>query len=196
LLDYLSNSSRQHFEKVLEYLKVLNIDYEINPKMVRGLDYYTGTTFEFVHDLLGAQSGIGGGGRYDGLMEEIGGSNLTGIGFGLGVDRALLAAEAEGVANQEAFLTDVLLIPMGEEAKSLALSLSHQIRPQNLTVEISFGDRSVKSTMKGADRSGVRYVIVLGEEELKSGSVEIKEMSTGNTTSVTLTSLVSALSRI
>jgi histidyl-tRNA synthetase len=196
LLDYLSDASRDHFESVKAYLNILGIEYVVNPRMVRGLDYYTGTTFEFVHDLLGAQSGIGGGGRYDGLMEEIGGASLTGIGFGLGVDRALLAAEAEGVVNHDAYLTDVFLIPMGEDAKSLALRISHQLRPHNLTVEVSFGERSVKSAMKVADKSGARYVIVLGEEELESGSVEIKEMSTGDVTSVTLTSLVSTLSGI
>ncbi|MCX6430252.1 MAG: histidine--tRNA ligase, partial [Actinobacteria bacterium] len=194
LLDYLSQASREHFEEVQGYLTTLGISYAINPKMVRGLDYYTGTTFEFVHDLLGAQSGIGGGGRYDGLMQEIGGASLTGIGFGLGVDRALLAAEAEGVVNLEAFTTDIYVIPIGFRAKSAALRLSHELRPHKLTVEVAFGDRSVKSAMKVADKSGARYVIVIGDEELESGSVEIKEMSTGDVTSVTLTSLVSTLS--
>lgn len=196
LLDYLSQGSREHFDEVQGYLSTLGISYTINPRMVRGLDYYTGTTFEFVHDLLGAQSGIGGGGRYDGLMEEIGGTSLTGIGFGLGVDRALLAAEAEGVVNVEAFITDIYLIPIGARAKSAALRLSHEMRPHKLTVEVAFGDRSVKSAMKVADKSGARYVIVIGEEELESGCVKIKEMSTGEVTSVTLTSLVSTLSNI
>ena len=196
LLDYLSQASREHFDEVQGYLSTLGISYTINPRMVRGLDYYTGTTFEFVHDLLGAQSGIGGGGRYDGLMEEIGGTSLTGIGFGLGVDRALLAAEAEGVVNVEAFITDIYLIPIGARAKSAALRLSHEMRPHKLTVEVAFGDRSVKSAMKVADKSGARYVIVIGEEELESGCVKIKEMSTGEVTSVTLTSLVSTLSNI
>ncbi len=193
LLDYLSHESKTHFEAVQKYLKVLNIDYVVNPRMVRGLDYYTGTTFEFVHDLLGAQSGIGGGGRYDGLMEEIGGSALTGIGFGLGVDRALLAAEAEGVVDQSAFLGDLCIIPLGDEAKSLALQIAHELRSVSVSVEIAFGDRSVKSGMKSADKSGVKYVIVLGEEELQSGAAELKEMSTGEATSVTLSSLVPTL---
>jgi histidyl-tRNA synthetase len=194
LLDYLSDDSREHFETVQGFLNALKIPFEINPRMVRGLDYYTETTFEFVHDLLGAQSAIGGGGRYDGLMEEIGGRPMTGIGFGLGIDRALLAAEAEGVVNEAAFLTDVFIIPMGTAAKSAAMLLAHEMRPHNLTVEISFGDRAVKSAMKLADKSGVRYVIVIGDAELASGSVELKEMSTGAVTSVTLTSLVATLS--
>lgn len=193
LLDYLSDASRTHFEAVQKYLRMLEIDFVVNPRMVRGLDYYTGTTFEFVHDLLGAQSALGGGGRYDGLMEEIGGSAMTGIGFGLGVDRALLAAEAEGVVNQAAYLSDLYIIPIGEEAKSMALRLSHDLRPHAIAVEIAFGDRSVKSAMKTADKSGAKYVIVLGEEELQSGNIELKEMSTGDVTSVTLTSLLPTL---
>lgn len=193
LLDYLSDASKEHFEGVQKYLKALNIEYVINPRMVRGLDYYTGTTFEFVHDLLGAQSGIGGGGRYDGLMEEIGGSALTGIGFGLGVDRALLAAEAEGVVDPSTFVGDLYIIPLDEEAKAMALRISHELRSASMTVEIAFGGRSVKSAMKVADKSGARFVIVLGEEELSSGTVQLKEMSTGQATSVTLTSLVPTL---
>ena len=194
LLDYLSDESHEHFEAVQSYLRDLKIEFTINPRMVRGLDYYTGTTFEFVHDLLGAQSGIGGGGRYDGLMEQIGGQLLSGIGFGLGVDRALLAAEAEGVVNSAAFLTDLYLIPLGAKAKTVALSLSHELRGLDLTVEMAFGDRSLKSAMKSADKSGARYVVIIGDTELASGSVELKQMNTGATTSVSLASLVTTLS--
>jgi histidyl-tRNA synthetase len=193
LLDYLSHYSRDHFAAVQRYLQGLGIEFRINPRMVRGLDYYTGTTFEFVHDRLGAQSGIGGGGRYDGLLEQIGGQSLSGIGFGLGVDRALLAAEAEGVVNEDAFLADLFLIPLGEEAKSAALVISHELRQRELTVEIAFGDRSLKAAMKAADKSSARYVVVMGNSELTNGSVELKEMRTGATTSVTLTSLATAL---
>ncbi len=194
LLDYLSEESRQHFESVQSYLRDLKIEFTINPRMVRGLDYYTGTTFEFVHDLLGAQSGIGGGGRYDGLMEQIGGQPLSGIGFGLGVDRALLAAEAEGVVDSAAFQTDLYLIPLGVKAKAVALSLSQELRGHDLTVEIAFGDRSLKSAMKNADKSGARYVVIIGETELASGTVDLKQMNTGETTSVSLASLVATLS--
>ncbi len=193
LLDYLSPESLANFEQVQGFLNTLEIPFRINPRMVRGLDYYTGTTFEFVHEMLGAQSGIGGGGRYDGLMEEIGGRDITGIGFGLGIDRALLAAEAEGVVDTSVFLTDLLVIPMGGDAKSFAMRLARDLRPYNLTVEISFGDRSVKSAMKAADKGGVKYVIVIGDAELSSGLVEIKQMSTGTLTSSTLTSLVETL---
>ena len=194
LLDYLSDESRTHFESVQSYLRDLKIEFVINPRMVRGLDYYTGTTFEFVHELLGAQSGIGGGGRYDGLMEELGGQPLSGIGFGLGVDRALLAAEAEGVVDHKLFLSDVYLIPLGSKAKRLALSLAQEMRSVNLTAEIAFGDRALKTAMKYADKSGARYVVIIGDTELASGSVNLKQMHTGETTSVSLSSLVTTLS--
>ena len=193
LVDYLSERSRAHFEQVKKYLDVLRISYVLNPRMVRGLDYYTGTTFEFVHELLGAQSGIGGGGRYDGLMAELGGQSLSGIGFGLGVDRALLAAEAEGVISENAFVSDLFIIPLGDAAKEMAMKIAGELRNAGKRVEIAFGDRALKGAMKGADKSGARYVIVLGESEISSATVEVKEMKTGATSSVKIASLISAI---
>lgn len=193
LIDYLNESSRSHFEQVQRYLDVLGISYTLNPRMVRGLDYYTGTTFEFVHDLLGAQSGIGGGGRYDGLMAELGGQALSGIGFGLGVDRALLAAEAEGVINETAFVSDLFIIPLGDAAKEMAMKIAGELRSADKSVEIAFGDRALKGAMKGADKSGARYVIVLGDSEISSATVELKEMKTGATSSVKIASLISVI---
>jgi len=193
LVDYLSEGSRAHFEQVKKYLDVLGISYTLNPRMVRGLDYYTGTTFEFVHELLGAQSGIGGGGRYDGLMAELGGQSLSGIGFGLGVDRALLAAEAEGVINENSFVSDLFIIPLGDAAKEMAIKIASQLRGAGKSIEIAFGDRALKGAMKGADKSGARYVIVLGESEISSATVELKEMKTGTTSSVKIASLINAI---
>jgi histidyl-tRNA synthetase len=195
LMDYLSDSSRNHFETVIKYLDALNISYQLNPRMVRGLDYYTGTTFEFVHELLGAQSGIGGGGRYDGLMEQLGGQSLSGIGFGLGIDRALLAAEAEGVIGEDAFVSDLFIIPLGEGAKLQALTIAQELRNQGKRVEIAFGDRALKGAMKGADKSGATYVIVLGDSEIASGTVELKAMKTGSSSSVKIDSLFKALEK-
>lgn len=193
LMDYLSEASRKHFEEVKNYLDVLGISYQLNPRMVRGLDYYTGTTFEFVHDLLGAQSGIGGGGRYDGLMTELGGQELSGIGFGLGVDRVLLAAEAEGVIAVDGFASDLFIIPLGDEAMPKALQLATDLRSAGKIVEIAFGDRSLKSAMKAADKSGARNVVVLGDEEIARQSVELKNMNTGISVSVTIESIINAL---
>jgi histidyl-tRNA synthetase len=193
LINYLNEDSRLQFEQVQKYLDALGISYVLNPRMVRGLDYYTGTTFEFVHELLGAQSGIGGGGRYDGLMEQLGGQSLSGIGFGLGVDRALLAAEAEGVIGNDAFVSDLFIIPLGESARTKALTIAADLRAHGKSVEIAFGDRALKGAMKGADKSGAKCVVVLGESEISSGTVELKEMKSGHTSSVKIDSLLEAL---
>ena len=195
LINYLTNESKEHFDRVIKYLDALGITYVLNPRMVRGLDYYTGTTFEFVHELLGAQSGIGGGGRYDGLMEQLGGQSLSGIGFGLGVDRALLAAEAEGVIGSDAFVSDLFVIPLGEVAKVQALVIASHLRLNGKRVEIAFGDRALKGAMKGADKSGATYAIVLGDAEISSGTVELKDMKLGTGTSVKIDSLFEALKK-
>jgi histidyl-tRNA synthetase len=194
LMDYLSDSSRQNFAQVCSYLDALGISYTLNPRMVRGLDYYTGTTFEFIHDDLGAQSGIGGGGRYDGLMETLGGADLSGIGFGLGVDRILLAAEAEGILVANQFASDLFIIPLGLPAKEKALSVAQDLRQSGFKVEIAFGDRALKGAMKAADKSGSAFAIVLGETELTSGSVELKRMKDGELSSVKISELGKALS--
>jgi histidyl-tRNA synthetase len=193
LMDYLSDYSREHFEKVKSYLDAIKISYVVNKRMVRGLDYYTGTTFEFVHDDLGAQSGIGGGGRYDGLMEVLGGQALSGIGFGLGVDRALLAAIAENSLPVDNFTSDLFIIPLGEEMKAFALSVAASVRLQGFAVEVAFGDRSLKGAMKGADKSGARFVAVIGSSEQESGSVELKRMSDGTSISVKISELQTVL---
>ena len=193
LLDYLSEDSLANFTQVKKYLDQLGISYQVNPRMVRGLDYYTGTTFEFIHEDLGAQSGIGGGGRYDGLMEILGGQSLSGIGFGLGVDRALLAAQAEGVISDDQFTSDLFIIPLGDDQKSVALSLAAELRGVGIRTEIAFGDRALKGAMKAADKSGSRYVVIIGGDEVVSGIVDLKRMSDGTITSVKISELQKAL---
>ena len=197
LLDYLNAESRENFEQVKSALDSLGIAYQVNPRMVRGLDYYTGTTFEFVHSGLGAQSGIGGGGRYDGLMELLGGSKLSGIGFGLGIDRILLALEAEAESGQllpgELKYIDLYVIALGDQARTKCFTLVDSLRKEGFVVEQNFGDRSLKAAMKAADKSGARFAIVLGDSELESASVELKEMSSGELTSVRLTYLAKTL---
>lgn len=196
LLDYLNQESKENFTAVQAALKSINVPFEINPRMVRGLDYYTGTTFEFVHNGLGAQSGIGGGGRYDGLMETLGGQNLSGIGFGLGIDRVMLAMETEGCVPENIRYVDLYVIPLGVAAQSTAFTLVNQLRTAGFVVEQSFGDRALKGAMKAADKSGARFSIVLGDAEISSGTVELKEMSTGKASSVTLSSLASELAKL
>ncbi|MBM3655528.1 MAG: histidine--tRNA ligase [Actinobacteria bacterium] len=197
LLDYLSKESRENFDQVKAALDSLQIPYRVNPKMVRGLDYYTGTTFEFVHKGLGAQSAIGGGGRYDGLMEVLGGSKLSGIGFGLGIDRILLALEAEAKSGQslpgELRYVDLYVIGLGDKARSKCFTLVDSLRKEGFVVEQNFGNRAIKGAMKAADKSGARFTIVLGDRELQSESVGLKEMSTGAVTSVRLDALAKVL---
>jgi len=195
LLDYLSPESSASFIAVQKYLAAMGIAFSINPRMVRGLDYYTGTTFEFIHPDLGAQSGIGGGGRYDGLMETLGGQSLSGIGFGLGVDRALLAAIAESSVPSQEFSSDLFIIPLGEEAKERSLVIAQGLRAAGIRTELAFGDRALKGAMKAADKSGARYVIVLGESELNEGLIELKRMSDGVTSSVKIDQLQGELAR-
>ena len=191
LLDYLNEKSKLHFAKVCEYLDQLGVKYEINSRLVRGFDYYTGTTFEFIHTGLGSQSAIGGGGRYDKLMSELGGQDLSGIGWGLGVDRTILAAEEEGVIPSDLGNPDLFIIPLGTQ--SAALKIATELRVQGKVVEIAFGERALKGAMKGADKSGAKYLVVLGETEVTSGEIELKTMSTGDTKRVRISDLLENL---
>ena len=187
LLDYLSSESSKHFEKVKELLDSVKIAYQINPRMVRGLDYYTGTTFEFDHPLLGAQSGIGGGGRYDGLMASLGGADVSGIGFGLGVDRVLMACKAEKTLPLDIKPLELFIAPITDEAKSFGFKLLSQLRDAGIKCDMAYGDRGLKGAMKAADKSGATYALVIGDDEIASGTCELKMMSSGNVISSTLT---------
>jgi histidyl-tRNA synthetase len=191
LLDYLSEESKANFQRVQELLKEAKIEFTINPRMVRGLDYYTGTTFEFVSDKLGAQSGIGGGGRYDGLMAELGGNDLSGIGFGLGVDRILLACEAEGIFDSSINnpQLDLFLIALTSEEKSFVSNLVNELRNSGISCDMAYGDRALKGAMKSADKSGAKFSAVIGSDEIKSGSVAIKDMETGESKEVRISAL-------
>jgi histidyl-tRNA synthetase len=179
MLDHLSEGAKQHFDAVCSYLDALGVLYVINPRMVRGLDYYTKTTFEFVHDGLGAQSGIGGGGRYDGLMQQLGGQDLSGIGFGLGVDRTMLALKAEGKTVGESARVDVFGVPLGDEAKLVVVKLTGQLRAKGIRADLSYGDRGVKGAMRAADRSGARIALVVGDRDVEAGTVGVKDLTTG-----------------
>ncbi|MCR8895418.1 histidine--tRNA ligase [Gordonia sp. GONU] len=197
LIDYLSDEAKAHFDLVLANLDRLGVAYEINPRLVRGLDYYTKTTFEFVHDGLGAQSGIGGGGRYDGLMRQLGAKqDLSGIGFGIGVDRTMLALEAEGVAGTQAARCQVFGVPLGADAKAELVGVAGSLRAAGISVDIAYGDRGLKGAMKAADRSGARLALVLGENELADRQIEVKDLSNGEQHKVALDDLVAEVARL
>ncbi|MET0315375.1 MAG: histidine--tRNA ligase [Rhodococcus fascians] len=193
MLDHLSDTARAHFDEVLAHLDALKVPYVVNPRMVRGLDYYTKTTFEFVHDGLGAQSGIGGGGRYDGLMAQLGGQELSGIGFGLGVDRTMLALAAEGKSAGSPARCAVFGVPLGSDAKARIVAIAGELRGKGISVDLAYGNRGVKGAMKAADRSGAQFALVLGDKELADGKVVVKELSTGEQHDVALSEIVSHL---
>jgi histidyl-tRNA synthetase len=193
MLDHLSDEAKQHFDTVQANLDALGVPYVINPRMVRGLDYYTKTTFEFVHDGLGAQSGIGGGGRYDGLMRQLGGRDLSGIGFGLGVDRTLLALQAEGKTVGPTSRVDVFCVPVGEDAKLALVPLAAALRAAGIRVDIAYGDRSLKAAMKAADRSGAAIALVAGDRDIEAGTVGVKNLGTGEQVDVAADAVVAAV---
>jgi len=186
MLDHLCASCRHHLVAVRRHLDALGVAYVINPRMVRGLDYYTKTTFEFVHDGLGAQSGIGGGGRYDGLMAQLGGQSLSGIGFGLGVDRTLLALQAEGVIVDSPTRCEVFGVPLGEQAKDRMVTLAGKLRAAGVRVDVAYGNRGLKGAMKAADRSGAKFALVLGERDLAAEQIGVKDLSSGEQRAVPL----------
>ncbi|MCZ8379477.1 histidine--tRNA ligase [Mycobacterium sp. CPCC 205372] len=190
MLDHLSESAKQHFETVQTHLQALGVPYVVNPRMVRGLDYYTKTTFEFVHDGLGAQSGIGGGGRYDGLMRRLGGQDVSGIGFGLGVDRTLLALQAEGRQVGRARAVDVFGVPLGERAKLRLAVLAAELRGAGVSVDLAYGDRGLKGALRAADRSGAVLALVAGDRDIDAGTVGVKDLATGTQVDVQLDAAV------
>nr|WP_290184226.1 histidine--tRNA ligase [Corynebacterium glaucum] len=196
MLDHLCENCRTHFDTVTGTLEAMGVTYVINPRMVRGLDYYTKTTFEFVHDGLGAQSGIGGGGRYDGLMAQIGGQDLSGIGFGLGVDRTVLALEAEGITlDGVESRVGVFGVAIGDAAQARMALLIDELRANGISADMSYGGRGLKGAMKGADRSGAHTALVLGDRELEAGEVTVKnlETQTQRTVPLDLTEVIDAI---
>ncbi len=196
MVDALCDACRVHLDAVRAGLDQLGVAHELAPRLVRGLDYYMRTTFEFVHDGLGAQSAVGGGGRYDGLSEAIGGPPLPGIGWALGVERTLLALRAEGVEPPSEEGISVFVVPLGVAAKSHAVGLVGQLRRAGLASDLAYGDRGLKGAMKAAGRSGARCAVVLGDRDLAAEEAQVKDLQDGTQISVPLSELVTVLSRI
>lgn len=184
--DNLCEECSAHHASVLHYLDAMGVNYELAPKLVRGLDYYVRTTFELVHDGLGAQSAIGGGGRYDGLIETLGGTPMPGIGFGLGVDRTCLAVEAEQIDLVRNQTRGAYLIALAPNCMDAVVALSTKLRCANITSEVAFDGRSMKAAMKGADRSGARYAVIIGDDELAANVATVKDLDSGEQDSVAI----------
>ncbi|MCX4849211.1 histidine--tRNA ligase [Streptomyces sp. NBC_00893] len=193
LRDYLCDACKAYHEEVRDLLSAAGVVYEDDERLVRGLDYYTRTTFEFVHDGLGSQSAVGGGGRYDGLSEMIGGPALPSVGWALGVDRTVLALEAEGIELELPAATSVFAVPLGEEARRVLFGVVTQLRREGVAADFAYGNRGLKGAMKSANRSGARFTIVAGERDLAEGAVQLKDMESGEQTAVPLSDVVGAV---
>jgi histidyl-tRNA synthetase len=184
MVDHLSDASQAHYDALRQYLTDLGITWTEAPKLVRGLDYYTKTTFEFVHNGLGAQSAIGGGGRYDGLSAALGGPDVSGIGYAVGVDRTLLAVQAEGLDIVPATGVQAFVVPLGAEAKRIAVRLVGQLREAGIAADTVYGDRGLKGAMKAADRSGASHAVVIGERDLAEGVGQLRDLRSGEQSAV------------
>ncbi|NRQ32057.1 histidine--tRNA ligase [Nonomuraea sp. NN258] len=194
MTDHLCAACRAYHEEVRALLTASGVAFEDDPKLVRGLDYYTRTTFEFVHDGLGSQSAIGGGGRYDGLSELLGGPALPSVGWALGADRTFLAMEAEGLLDDSAqSRVQVYGVPLGDDARRRMFLLITELRRAGISADLAFGGKGLKGAMKGADRSGARFALILGERDLAAQAVQVKDLTTAEQTEVPLAQVVDVL---
>ncbi|MEV6396562.1 histidine--tRNA ligase [Streptomyces sp. NPDC051907] len=193
LRDYLCDACKAYHEEVRELLGAAGVVFEDDEKLVRGLDYYTRTTFEFVHDGLGSQSAVGGGGRYDGLSEMIGGPALPSVGWALGVDRTVLALDAEGVELPIPATTSVFAVPLGDEARKVLFGLVRELRNAGVAADFAYGGKGMKAAMKAANRSGAPFAIVAGERDLAEGAVQLKDMESGEQSAVALAEVVATV---
>lgn len=193
ILDYLSEESAAHFEAVKGYLTALDIPYHVNPRLVRGLDYYTLTAFEIKMAEIGAVETLCGGGRYNGLVAELGGDDMPGIGFALSIERLLLALEKQGVQLPITGGIDCFVVVQSPEAKTQAFVLVDQLRQAGIAAELDYLDRKMKAQLKQADRLSARFTAIIGESELANGTVVLKEMATGEQQEVKREELVSVL---
>lgn len=193
MLDYLCNDCRRDLEELMKHLDAMGIRYVIDPTIVRGLDYYTKTAFEFITTKIGAQGTVCGGGRYDHLIEEIGGPDMPGVGFGLGKERLILLMEANdndfgGVENPQIFIAWI-----GDDSKEYAIRLLHELRQQGIRAELDTKERNLKGQMKYANKLGAEYTCVIGEDEVRSGELALKNMKTSEQTKVRREDLINAL---
>lgn len=186
VLDYICDDCRAHFEQVKAHLDSMGIAYTVDPTIVRGLDYYTRTVFEFVSDDLGAQSTVCGGGRYDGLVEEMGGPKTAALGFAMGLERLLMIMQAQGCEFPSAKSCDVYLAPMGDAAAQTAAKLAAMLRAEGFFAETDIVGRGLKAQMKYANKIGAKYTVVIGDDEVASKKANLKCMETGEQTEVTL----------
>lgn len=193
ILDFLNDESRVHFEELKRLLDQLGISYQVNPLLVRGLDYYNNTVFEIVAGELGAQNSIGGGGRYDGLIQSLGGPDLPAVGFGTGIERILQTMLNQEVSLPQPDHPTLFLVALGDHAKRVCFNLLHQLRISGVPAQMEFSNRKLGKVLQYADQIGATYVAVVGENEINEGQIELKEMATGHKTKVPLADLCAVL---
>lgn len=194
VVDHLCESCKAYHEEVRSLLTASGVAFEDDPRLVRGLDYYTRTTFEFVHGGLGSQAAVGGGGRYDGLSEVLGGPPLPSVGWALGADRTYLAMEAEGLIDEAAHSrVQVYGVPLGDDARRRMFQLVSELREAGISADMAFGGKGLKGAMKGADRSGAKVALILGERDLAAEAVQVKDLNTAEQTEVPLAQVVDVL---
>lgn len=186
ILDFLCDDCGDHFSKLQEKLKIMDIDFSINPKIVRGLDYYTRTVFEFITTDIGAQGTVCGGGRYDGLIETLGGPKTPALGFGMGLERLILTMEKQGCEFLSEDTCDIYVASMGETAQKKATTLVSQLRKDGTKAEYDIVGRGLKPQMKFADKIGAKFVVVLGDNEIETGKAKLKNMKTGEQSEISL----------
>lgn len=190
VIDYLCDECKEHFENVQKYLKAQNIEYTINPQIVRGLDYYTKTVFEFVSNSIGAQGTVCGGGRYDGLVEELGGQHTPSLGFAMGIERLMLLMEAQGCEFPEAEKPDLFIVALGEKATLKAVEIAKDMREEGFSALLDLNQRSVRAQMKYADKLGAKFNLVIGDNEVEAKTAKLKNMQTGEETEINLDTFV------
>lgn len=190
VIDYLCDECREHFQKVKSYLDAANIEYIVNPQIVRGLDYYTKTVFEFVSDAIGSQGTVCGGGRYDGLLEELGGQHTPSLGFGMGLERLQLVMEAQGCNFPEPSRPDLFIVAMGEKATLKAVEIAKDMRDEGFSVVYDLNGRSLRAQMKYADKLGSKFNVVIGDNEVENKVVSLKDMATGKSSEINLDTFV------
>ena len=193
ITDFLCDDCRAHFEQLQGILERQGVPFVVDPSVVRGLDYYTRTVFEFVSEDIGAQGTVCGGGRYDGLVEEVGGKSTPAVGFGLGLERLLLVLQNTGRLDAPRERADVYLAPLGERAAGEVPAIAAGLRRAGVSADYDMMGRGVKAQMKYADKSGARFVVVIGDNELESGTAVLKNMDTGEERSVALDDIAGAL---
>lgn len=186
ILDYLCDECKEHFEKLKKYLGKMEIDFKVNPKIVRGLDYYTKTVFEFVTTEIGAQGTVCGGGRYDGLIEQLGGQHIPALGFGMGIERLLLVMEKQGCDFLQPRKCDIYFATMGDAALEKAMELSKSLREYGYFAEYDMMNRGLKAQMKYANKISASYTVVLGDNEIENKSAKLKDMDSGEETEILL----------